>query len=105
MALAVVPEQDVSLADRDLSLMMSKSITSSLYCKVLMKPEQNRWEERVAVLLQGTSSHHCAAAGLPASSLGAPRDVAQPLESPLQTSAIGPGGVKILVVIILFKFL
>lgn len=45
VALAVVPEQDVSLADRDLSLMMSKSITS-LYCKVLMKPEQNRWEER-----------------------------------------------------------
>lgn len=57
VALAVVPEQDVSLADRDLSLMMSKSITS-LYCKVLMKPEQNRWEERCGCC--------AAAAGLPA---------------------------------------
>lgn len=56
----MVPEQDVSLADRDLSLMMSKSITS-LYCKVLMKPEQNRWEERC-----GCCAAAAAAAGLPA---------------------------------------
>ena len=34
-----------------------------------------------------------------------PGNVAEPLEGPLQTSAIGPGGVEILVVIVLLKFL
>lgn len=65
MALAVVPEQDVSFAaDRDLSLMMSKSITS-LYCKVLMKPEQNKWEERGWAAAGHVQPPLCCWAGLP----------------------------------------
>lgn len=34
-----------------------------------------------------------------------PGDVVQTLKVPLQTAAVGPGGVEILVVIVLLKFL
>jgi hypothetical protein len=37
--------------------------------------------------------------------LGSPGNAGQPLEGPLQSSAIRPGGVEILVVIVLLKFL